>query len=36
MEENLNIKIQRPQKPEQKGDLDDLIFQGDSWLVSDR
>lgn len=23
-------------KPSQGGDLDDLIFRGESWLVSDR
>ena len=36
MEDNLNIEILRPQEPRPKGDLDDLIFQGDSWLASDR
>ncbi len=36
MEDNLNSKILLPQEPKPKGDLDDWIFQGDSWLASDR
>ena len=28
--------LPRPQQPEGKGDLDDWIFRGDSWIISDR
>ena len=36
MEENQMIQVQRPTQPEPWRDLDDLIFQGDGWLASDR
>lgn len=36
MEKDQNIKIQLPQQSKPRGDLDDLIFQGDGWLASDR
>lgn len=36
MEENQMIQVQRPTQPETWRDLDDLIFQGDGWLASDR
>ena len=36
MEENQMIQVQRPTQPEPWRALDDLIFQGDGWLASDR
>ena len=36
LEENQMIQVQRPTQPEPWRDLDDLIFQGDGWLASDR
>lgn len=36
MENNSVIEILRPQQPQPREDLDDLIFRGDSWLISDR
>ena len=36
MEENQMIQVQRPTQPEPWRDLDDLIFQGDGGLASDR
>ena len=36
MEDNTVINIMRPQTPQPNQDLDDLIFAGDNWLISDR
>lgn len=36
MENNTVIQITRPQQPQPREDLDDLIFAGDCWQVSDR
>ena len=36
MEENIEIKTLPQTKNETAGDLDDLIFQGEGWLASDR
>lgn len=36
MENTSNIKIQLPQQPDPRADVDDLIFQWEGWLASDR
>lgn len=36
MENNTVIQITQPQQPQPREDLDDLIFAGDCWQVSDR
>ncbi len=36
MENNSVIEILCPQQPKPREDLDDLIFAGDCWMISDR
>ena len=36
MEETVTIKWERPEPRQDREDLDDVIFAGDHWLVSDR
>ena len=36
MEEKLPPKLQKPDTPVSKPDVDDLIFQHEAWLTSDR
>lgn len=36
MENSSAIQISRPQQPQPREDLDDLIFAGDCWQVSQR
>lgn len=36
MEEEETVNIRLPPQPEGQRDLDDLIFQEDIWLISDR
>ena len=39
MEENMNttvITMEQTDRPQPRGDVDDLIFRGEGWLASDR
>lgn len=36
MEKRLEPVMEQPERPQPKPDLDDLIFQGESWMTSDR